>query len=963
MSFLSIKDAPLKTTIVGDEKIPTGGYGDLAISVQQIKDFTALSFSNVDNTADLDKPVSNATQVALDLKANVTYVDTSLSSKADKTYVDDQLALKASKIYVDTELQKTASKTYVDNQLATKASTTYVDSINSQKANLSYVDSELALKSDITYVDEQLTLKAGKATTLSGYGITDAYTKDQVDASVTAVAGGHKAYTTLALAQAAQASLPANTIVEVTNDPTASNNGTYQWNGTTLTKSAYDPLTQAKDFTYSAFTSIDYTAFTQGTYIRPAGTEAANTGFACTGYIPVVAGLQYSIYTNLLSTAPIVWFNSSKQVISSEYASQTTLSEVTYTAPANAAFVRVNLNGTASTAKPYIKAKIYSIDKLNKWFEQYQAQTIAANLSSAITPVASTVELNQNKITDSLILNGTAPYWVRRAKDGTAAILDFDFDNNRFFYRGTVYPTQADAIAKIGGRSAILDATTKAFALYGSVKEGAKNLTVSADASDANLNLAQWVTTDTTVTKVNNAIAISRNPSTTGVSAILPFQVKANQTYIVKSINLAGGQGLGISVLNSTGGVVLGRGAWQSTTEEIREFKAGAADETYSLKIELPGNGATSYMSYCRIFESVAFAGLNKDGFTLVADFTPTTSTGTNETFLDIGETTNSRANYVNYLAVMRSANGNGYYTASNMLNKSNAQVAYAQSLGLGSNIAQNDEKSTAAVSIGGGFVSASSGYGTVVSDVDHTLLDFMSSAMITVGAAGTNAAEKVTGTLNRFSIFSKSFRNLSENVNFFTSQKSKLLVLGDSFATKAFADALQAVTGKKTLVDGAGGSTLIQQAYRFEKEPKLWDCTLVIMDGGFEFKEKYAQGYIPALQRIIACIESAGHSRYVYVQPSPTGYADYAIGTARRASWDEGQAEIAKLVGVDRYIPTLTQMQAFGDGSTTDNNLIAQGLMPASLRIDDIHENTKGTEHRTAIIKAWFDSHPSLLP
>ena len=248
MSFLSIKDAPLKTSIVGDEKIPTGGYGDLTVTVQQIKDFTALAFSNVDNTSDANKPVSVATQAALDLKANITYVDTSLSSKSDKTYVDDQLALKASKIYVDTELQKTASKTYVDNQLATKASTTYVDSINAQKANISYVDNELALKSDITYVDSIASTKADKATTLSGYGITDSYTKTQVDSSITAVAGGHKAYQTLAAAQAAQASLPANTIVEVTNDPTAANNGTYQWNGTTLTKSAYDPLTQAKDY-------------------------------------------------------------------------------------------------------------------------------------------------------------------------------------------------------------------------------------------------------------------------------------------------------------------------------------------------------------------------------------------------------------------------------------------------------------------------------------------------------------------------------------------------------------------------------------------------------------------------------------------------------------------------------------------------------------------------------------------
>lgn len=67
-----------------------------------------------------------------------------------------------------------------------------------------------------------------------------------VDATFAAYVGGRKAYTTLALAQAAQSSLPANTAIEVTNDSTAANNGTYQWNGTTLTKSAYDPLTQAK---------------------------------------------------------------------------------------------------------------------------------------------------------------------------------------------------------------------------------------------------------------------------------------------------------------------------------------------------------------------------------------------------------------------------------------------------------------------------------------------------------------------------------------------------------------------------------------------------------------------------------------------------------------------------------------------------------------------------------------------
>lgn len=85
-----------------------------------------------------------------------------------------------------------------------------------------------------------------KVYTLASVPQINTMTREEVDTTFAAYVGGRKAYQTLALAQAAQSSLPANTAIEVTNDPTASNNGTYQWNGTTLTKSAYDPLTQAK---------------------------------------------------------------------------------------------------------------------------------------------------------------------------------------------------------------------------------------------------------------------------------------------------------------------------------------------------------------------------------------------------------------------------------------------------------------------------------------------------------------------------------------------------------------------------------------------------------------------------------------------------------------------------------------------------------------------------------------------
>lgn len=109
----------------------------------------------------------------------------------------------------------------------------------------------------IQYVDDGLSLKAPQATTYTKFEVDTAlatkapqattYTKEEVDTAFAAYAGGRKAYTTLALAQADQANLPANTSVEVTNDD--ANSGIYQWDGTTLTKSDYDPLTQAKSYT------------------------------------------------------------------------------------------------------------------------------------------------------------------------------------------------------------------------------------------------------------------------------------------------------------------------------------------------------------------------------------------------------------------------------------------------------------------------------------------------------------------------------------------------------------------------------------------------------------------------------------------------------------------------------------------------------------------------------------------
>ena len=68
-----------------------------------------------------------------------------------------------------------------------------------------------------------------------------------------------RAYKTYAEMDADKANLSPKTKVTVTNDATTSNNGDWQWDGVAFTKSAYDPLTQAKKYTDSGLHDLAVT--------------------------------------------------------------------------------------------------------------------------------------------------------------------------------------------------------------------------------------------------------------------------------------------------------------------------------------------------------------------------------------------------------------------------------------------------------------------------------------------------------------------------------------------------------------------------------------------------------------------------------------------------------------------------------------------------------------------------------
>lgn len=68
----------------------------------------------------------------------------------------------------------------------------------------------------------------------------------QEKADTSDIVQGQYSFTTLAAFEAVKSTIPANSVVII--DEVGVNQGTNTWNGTTLTKSAYDPLTQAKNY-------------------------------------------------------------------------------------------------------------------------------------------------------------------------------------------------------------------------------------------------------------------------------------------------------------------------------------------------------------------------------------------------------------------------------------------------------------------------------------------------------------------------------------------------------------------------------------------------------------------------------------------------------------------------------------------------------------------------------------------
>lgn len=313
-----------------------------------------------------------------------------------------------------------------------------------------------------------------------------------INTAIAAYTGGRKAYQTLALAQADQVNLTANTAIEVTND--GANNGTYQWNGTALTKSDYDPLTQAKNYTEQYFNEKTVENLYKSTrainnyYTSYVGGSLQFYSGAIVAVIPVVAGQEYFIKSDNFLGAFVASLNEY------DYYTSTTLGTVTltdteypntkkFTVPigSNAKFMYINAYLDAQNydiRDSLVVSREFGVSEING-FEIIDLQarksgvslTNSANIYDKSTMVVDNFYLDGNHVIDY-----AAGWKIASIPVTSGDRIKITCDNYAYPFKAAFFSNNAYTAGK-PPISKVLD--TDGLAYYGTVPSNAKFLVVS----------------------------------------------------------------------------------------------------------------------------------------------------------------------------------------------------------------------------------------------------------------------------------------------------------------------------------------------------------------------------------------------------------------------------------------------------------------------------------------------------
>ena len=352
------------------------------------------------------------------------------------------------------------------------------------------------------------------------------HVKDKVDLQIATLPSGRKGYATLADAQAAQASLPANTLVDVTNDTTTANNGVYLWNGATLTKSVYDPLTQAKNYTEQYFSEkivenlYKPTRVLKDYYASYADGSLQPYSGAVVAIIPVVAGQEYFIKSNNFMGAFVVSLN--------EYAyyTSTTLGTVTlidtehpktkkFTVPigSTAKFMYINIYLDVQNydiRDSLVVSKTVGVSEING-FEIIDLQarkagvtlTTSANIYDKSTMIVDNFYLDGNHVIDYATKWKIASIPVTPGNRVKITSNNYGYPFKAAFFTDNSYASGKTPVSKV------LDKIGTAY--YGTVPSNAKFLVVIIYSGDGSFDITDSLIVTSVVTQSATEITSINN--------------------------------------------------------------------------------------------------------------------------------------------------------------------------------------------------------------------------------------------------------------------------------------------------------------------------------------------------------------------------------------------------------------------------------------------------------------------
>lgn len=227
----------------------------------------------------------------------------------------------------------------------------------------------------------------------------------QEKADTSDIIQGQYSFSTLAEFDSKKATIPENSVVII--DEVGDNQGTNTWNGATLTKSAYDPLTQGKGYTDALRAEVfstsgknlfDKAQTVRGEYYYPTGGKiASSTNWRRSGFIPVEAGKTYTLSGNIPSNSLIAWYATSDK--NSNAISHST-SKVAQIAPVGANFAVFNLTNVSQDDTTYDSTAQFELGSVATSYEPF-TKKIAKDDVSGIDEIEQSIS---GKLTSSDVL-------------------------------------------------------------------------------------------------------------------------------------------------------------------------------------------------------------------------------------------------------------------------------------------------------------------------------------------------------------------------------------------------------------------------------------------------------------------------------------------------------------------------------------------------------------------------------